>query len=104
MIVDPFRAGRQAGRSDLVVLLAVHVPADRVGLPFHGVHVEIVAEPLPGRQSEGRTDPVPPGITGSVNSAMYRGGLSADILHDVDLAAVRPSRGAVSHNPERRPD
>src|ERR1035438_3632152 len=100
----PICPRRQAGGSDLVVLFAVDVPADSVRFPLDGVNVKIVAEPLSGRQGERRADAVRAGITGAVNGAMHDRGFAADVLHDVDLATVRPSGGAVAHHPECRPD
>ena len=87
-----------------MVLLAVHVPPDRLRLPLHREHMKIVAESLPVGQREWRADAVRPGVSRAVDRAVHRGRLAPDILHDVDLAAVGPSRGNVAHHPERRPD
>src|SRR6201999_730267 len=46
------------------------------------------------------------GISRTMKCSVYHPGLLADILHDIDLAALRPFRlvNVVAHHPERRPD
>src|SRR5579863_5761317 len=65
----------------------------------------VVREPA-ASQRKRLADAVPVGIAGPMHRCMYGSRLAADIFHDVDLAARRPTAGLVivSQHPERRPD
>ena len=58
----------------------------------------------PGRRV-GRADAGRTGVAGAVDGAVHGVRLEADVLHDVDLAAVRPAdlSDVLAQHPERRP-
>src|SRR5439155_5132076 len=74
-------------------------------LPLHREDVIVVGERAL-RERVGPADAVAAGVAGSVNGAVHRLRLAADVLHDVDLAGARPTDGVdvVAEHPERRPD
>src|SRR4051794_3738709 len=85
------------------VLLAVEVPDDRVLVPLHRIGVHVGAEHCVaggvGLQEERIT-----GVVGTVHGSDHVLGVTADVLHGVDLADRRPLDLVVlAQRPERRP-
>src|SRR5438067_12898403 len=105
MVVDPLRVRRDRAERGSAVLLAVDEPADLAGLPLHREDVVVVGERAL-RERVGSADAVAAGIAGSVDGAVHRARLAADVLHDVDLTGARPTDGVdvAAEHPERRPD
>src|SRR6185312_4515479 len=106
MVVHPARPVRQVGGRARSIEMLVHVKTNFVRLPFHSKHVELIAESPAAGQGERRTDPVLSRIAGPVDSAVSDGGLAAQVLDDVDLAASWPASACdvISEHPERGPD
>src|SRR5215471_18396512 len=65
--------------------------------------MKVVAKPGFARQLKKVPNALRAGITGAVNGPVYRPRFLADILHDIDLAAVGPSSRFVAHHPKSRP-
>src|SRR5688572_15566245 len=90
MIEYPLRPGWQIRWRHAVILPTVHKPTNLVRPPFHGEDVKVVRVGS-NRQRVGSADAVRAGISRTVKCAMRDGGLATDVLHDVDLAALRPT-------------
>src|SRR5690606_24550171 len=88
------------------VLLAVNEPGDLTRLPVDREGVPGVGERPPLRMLVGAADAVRSRVSGTVHRAVHEVRLAADVLHDVDLARVRPVRlrEPGPQHPERRPD
>ena len=91
MIERPGRSFRYLILHELKIQLIVHVPTNDPRLPIHRKDMEIILQHLPFRQNMETTDPIRARITRSMNGAMHDAGLSADIFHDIDLAACWPA-------------
>ena len=99
---DDRRLGCERG-----VLRGVDVKADFGGFPLDRVNVERVGEMLATGELGGRVRSVAvPLEKRAVDGAVDGGGLFADVLHDVDLAALWPSGGGdvIAEHPEGGPD
>src|SRR6185312_6687156 len=72
--------------------------------PLHRIAVKRGIDRLAGGQRELRRDAVRSAVTGAMQGAVNRRWL-ADILHNVNLAALRPAYGAgiVAQQPEGGP-
>ena len=104
MVVDPLLALEEGVVGcRLVVFDAVHVPDDAVGLPLDGEGVEGVGH------GAGEVVEVAVALAARVAGAVERAedpvGQPADILHDVDLAGLRPVHlvDVGTKHPEGRP-
>src|SRR6266576_761865 len=106
MVVGPLRAIGKLGGSASAVEMIVDVETDRFGFPLDRVDMKVVGEMLITQQAVGRADAFVTGISRAMNCAVYRCWLLADVLHDVDLAALRPADFAdvIAEHPECRPD
>ena len=102
-VEHPLRPCGQTGRSNRLIERLIHIPSNRAWFPFHGVDVKAIGEPLACRQRERAGDAFRARISGAVNGSVNLVRLFADVLHDVDLAAVRPVSRLVAHHPKRRP-
>ena len=101
MVEDPL-IGRHAFGLGGVIENAVDVPANFAGLPFHGKGMVVVSHRI--GQIVDAAEALAAGVAGTVDRAKDLVGL-ADVLHDVDLARLRPA-GAVdvgAQAPEGRP-
>jgi len=77
------------------------------GFPFNGVEVEIVGEGLTGGERNGFSGiGGRSGEGGAVEGAVVDGGFAADVLHDVDFAALGPADAVniFAEEPEGGPD
>jgi hypothetical protein len=85
----------------------VDVEADFCGFPFDSVNVEAFGEVFTTGEFCGRGE-IGGGAVGerAVDRAVDGGGLFADVLHDVDFAALGPADriDVVAEHPERGPD
>src|SRR5215469_6691327 len=106
VMVDPFRSFREICRRARGVELIVDVEADGFVFPFDRVNVEVVGEGRVAGKAEGCTDALAAGVFRTVNRAVDERRFLADIFHDVDLAALRPSAltDVVAEHPESGPD
>ena len=86
-------------------LYAVHVPADLVWLPLDGIHVKVIRERFAIRIFVPGANPSSARVARAVDGAVHRGGLAPDVLHDVQLAGLRPADLADvrAQGPEGRP-
>jgi len=94
VVEDPSDAGWEVGSCDGVVEATVHVEANRLRFPLDGKKVEVIGESMAAWQSEGAGDASSTGVAWSVDGAVNGEGLAADVLEDVDLTAVRPTRAS----------
>src|SRR6516165_8215060 len=103
MVVDPLGSCRQVLRLAGLQQNIIYVPANGFRIPFHGIYMKVVAKPSFARQLKRVPNALRAGITGAVNGPVYRPRFLADILHDIDLAAIGPSSRLVAHHPKSRP-
>src|SRR3990172_8947389 len=91
-------------RRDRLVQRAVHVPANRLRLPLDGIHVKTLGERAGGQLIRG-PHALGTRVAGTVHGAVHQGGFPADVLHDVDLAALGPADfvAVVAQHPEGGP-
>src|SRR4029077_15995869 len=77
---------------------------DAALVPLDGVHMEIVGERTRGEIVRS-ADAARARIAGPVHRPVHDARLLADVFHDIDLAALRPTDGVdvVSKHPERGP-
>ena len=83
-----------------LVDVPVHRPHQPVRRPVDAERVEPVREGVADRVAG--ADAARARVTGAVDRAVHGVRLEADVLHDVDLAGVRPAAAGAEH-PERRP-
>src|ERR1043166_7668129 len=90
MIEDPPGPARQISRRDAMILPAVYGPANFVRPPRDGKDMKVVGV---GRMRErvGAAGAAGARIARAVQRAVRDGRLASDVLHDVDLAAPRPT-------------
>ena len=102
VVEDPL-VGSHVGRGRVVVVDAIHEPVNFVGRPLHREGVVVLGHRL--LQSVGVTEGRAARVTGAVDRAEHLIGIAADVLHDVDLAALRPTDLADvgAQHPEGRP-
>src|SRR3954469_13599101 len=91
MIEYPLRLCRQIRGNHDEIALAIDKELNRRRCPLYGVNMEFVRKPA-RPQRERRTLAVPARIPWTMHRPVYSPRLLADILHDVDLAALRPTR------------
>src|ERR1700680_667446 len=105
MIEYPLRPARQIRRGHSMVLAPVHEPDDLIRPPRDGEDMKIVRV-CTTRQRVGPTDTVAARIARAMKRTVRDGGLASDVLHDVDLAAPRPSNriDVRAEHPEGRPN
>src|SRR4051812_7398796 len=105
MIKYPTASRGHVRRCTRFVEFAVHVKANDVRLPLYGENVKVVGKAT-GRQRVRATEWVSSRVAGTVEGTVYFRRLETDVLHDVDLAARRPSNSGdvVAQHPKGRPD
>src|SRR5579862_9916307 len=91
MIVNPLRSGRQVGGRASGVEVIINVEANRVRFPLDGEYMEVIGEGLVAGKSAGCADALRPRISRTMNSAVDKRRLFADVFHDVDFAAAGPA-------------
>ena len=104
MVEHPWRAARQIARRHAMIEAPIHVPPDLGRPPVDGEDVEVVGVRA-GCQRVRPADAGAARIARPVQRAVHHRRLAADVLHDVDLAAARPSSrvDVGAEHPEGRP-
>src|SRR5580704_11587984 len=106
VLVNPLRSFRQVGVCASRVSMIVDVETNHVRFPLNREKMKVVGKALIICKWVGCANAVPAGISGTVDRAVDDRGFLADILHDVDLAAVGPARfvDIGAEHPEGGPD
>src|ERR1700687_3018606 len=86
--------------------MVVDLEADHVRFPLDSEDVEVVGKAPVARKRIRSADTVRAGISRAVDGAVYEAWFLADVLHDVDFAAVGPPGfvDVVAQHPECGPD
>ena len=105
VIEDPRRTGWDVAERSPAILPLVHEPPDFPGTPLDREDVVVVREWRRGERVRA-ADSIPAGIARAMQRAVHRIWLLPDVLHDVDLATLRPTDGidVIAEHPECGPD
>src|SRR5437016_13430943 len=105
MVERPATVHRYARLRRSEIFGAIHEPLDQPWRPFDSIDVKVVGE-FAARQRVRSADAAGARVARTVHRAMHHRWLSADVFHDVDLAATRPadSVDVVAEHPARRPE
>ena len=106
MVENPLAARGPLRGVEGGVEIRINVKADDVWFPLDGIKMEVVREALAGGQAKDSGEIASWSLcTWAVQGTMNGAGFLADIFHDVDLSALRPTgRGDVfAEHPERGP-
>src|SRR5687768_5497761 len=89
MVEYPFGPGGQISGRKAMVLAPIDEPPDVIGSPRDGENMKVVGV-ISARERIGAADSLGAGVTRTMQRAVSDGRLAADVLHDVDLAALGP--------------